>query len=72
MWLVDNGSEIHLSTVADDFEGKKLVFSAGYPLSIQTATGKADIAGYARLTLIVTGTALYIIDLTSAFGWAAA
>ena len=71
MWLVDNGSEIHLSTVADDFEGKKLVFpAAGYPLSIQTATGKADIAGYARLTLIVTGTALYIIDLTSAFGWA--
>ena len=57
MWLVDNGSEIHLSTVADDFEGKKLVFPAGYPLSIQTVTGKADIAGYARLTLIVYGTA---------------
>ena len=57
MWLVDNGSEIHLSTVADDFEGKELVFPAGYPLSIQTATGKADVAGYPCLTLIVPGTA---------------
>ena len=56
MWLVDNDSEFHLSTVADDFEGKKLVFPAGYPLSIQTATGQADIAGYAHLTRTVPGT----------------
>ena len=40
IWSVGNGSEIHVSTVADDFEGKKVVFPAGYPLSIQTATSK--------------------------------
>ena len=55
MWLVDNGSEIHLSTVAADFHGRDLLLPAGYPVSIQTATGRADIAGYAQLELAVVG-----------------
>ena len=55
MWWVDNGSEIHLGTVAADFQGKVLVFPAGYS-SIRTARDKADIAGYAHLTRTVPGT----------------
>ena len=69
MWLVDNGSEIHLSTVATDFLGRDLVFPAGYPVSIQTATGRADIAGYAQLKLVIVGVTWRPVTLNVMFAY---
>ena len=44
-----NGSGIHLSPVAAEFYRRGLVLPAGYPVSIQTAADRANIAGYMQL-----------------------